>query len=256
MPVLVAARSEDLEVARPLALSLRFQGGEVRCYLEADDYELRDAGCKIAVGDLEDEMNLEASLTNVHTFIPLLPDPLDLHDEESLGFLERFGRQAAEASASAGIEQTILPLPGLPETSPVGRALERIEALFLEAGPPTCVLRTGLVWGRGRPLCNVARAIKSDPELARGWKDGRLSVIRVEDLVAALVAADDFEHLHGSWELGGQPYRLSELLELVDDEGPRRAPTDWVRALLESELIVGSTAFEKLSIVAGSLGRS
>ncbi|MGH2733926.1 MAG: hypothetical protein ACRDJG_13510 [Actinomycetota bacterium] len=254
MPVLIAARSEDLEIARPLALRLRSEGGEVRCYLEDDDYELREAGCKIAVGELEDEMNLEASLTNVHTFVPLLPDPLDLSDRESLDSLERFATLAAEASAASAIEQTILPLPGLGGTSPVAEALERIEALFLGAGPPACILRTGLIWGRRRALCNVARAIKAEPALAEGWKDGRLSVLRVEDLVAALVAADDFEHLHGSWQLGGQSYRVSELVALVDDDGPRRPPTAWVRTMLESEVIVGSSALEKLNVPAGPPG--
>ncbi len=87
MPVLIAARSADLDLVRPLARLLRSGGGEVRCYLDTDDHELRDLGCKIAVGALDDAYNLEAALTRVHTFIPLLPDPFDIHDPDDLADL-------------------------------------------------------------------------------------------------------------------------------------------------------------------------
>ena len=102
MPVLIAARSADLDLVRPLARLLRSDGGEVRCYLDTDDHELRDLGCKIAVGALDDAYKLEAALTNVHTFVLLLADPFDVRTPEDLGQLRDMGLASAEAAAGAG----------------------------------------------------------------------------------------------------------------------------------------------------------
>lgn len=247
MPVLIAARAGETDVVRELAARLVTEGGEVRCHLEEDDHELRMLGCKIAVGMFEDDATLEAALTNVHTFVPILPDPLALEGPEDLAWLEGVAKPVAAAAAAAGVEQTILAVPALGEEEPLGAAFAAVERAFAEACRPLCVLRTGLVWGPERPLTATARALRSAPGLP-GAGAAILSVVRVGDLAAAIAAADDREELHGTWELGGHPHALVDLVDAAGDGWPRRPPGPLAAALLARGLAVGSSAEAELGI--------
>lgn len=248
MPVLIAAHADELALVRRLATRLRADGGEVRCFLEEDDGDLRALGCKIAVGSLDDEMNLEASLTNVHTFIPIVPDPAAVQGLPSLAALEAFGRVAAGAAGSAGIEQTILPLPavaGVVPGNPLAEAYARIERMFVEACRPICVLRTAFVWGPGGPFTAAVRGLG-----ARGGAlpDPTVAVVRLEDLAAVVAAADDREGIDGTWDFGGYTYRLSELVELAGGPGPVMELTPWMLEILASAPAVGSSAEEEFEV--------
>lgn len=250
MPVLIVAPPHQGDLVRLLAGTLRADGGEVRCYLEEDDDELRAIGCKIAVGDLLDEMNVSASLTNVHTFIPLLPDPAVLADRDSLDALVELGRVLALAAASADIEQTILSLPPAGgEASPVGRAVAAVEAMFAEVCRPLCVLRTGFIWGHARPFTAAVRGLRTGGE---SQADPPLPVVLAEDLVSLIAAVDDREKTDGSWELAGRAHPLSELCSLAG-EGPTPPPHRWLQQIIAAGTALGSSAEQEFRIQARAL---
>lgn len=255
MPALILAGSGDLDLVLPLAARLRLDGGEVRCYLEQDDHELRQMGCKIAAGPLDDAVNVEAALGGVHTFIPILPDPAAVTDEEDLDLLRRLGEAAPAAAAASGVAQTIVALPGLASpASTLGAAYEEIHRLFLRDVRPLCLLRTGMVWGPDRPFTRAVRGLRRSAEAPAEWGSGeapgesRLSVLHADDLVAAIAAADDREEIHGVWELGGRAYSLGTLLRIVEVEGEAIRVSPWFAQILQDGVAVGSSAAGELGI--------
>ena len=201
---------------RPLAFKLLEGGGEVRCYLEEDDHELRQEGCKIAVGNLRDEVTLEGALTNVHTAIPIFPDPAAISATDDLRLIGELASALVTALSAARVEQTILPLTGLYRTpTELGRAFDEIRRLFEERIHPLCIIVTGLLWGEERPF-------PVDTGLLRDGSHS-LPVLAIGDLVAALTAADDREGLTGMWELGGTPLG-AEKLQSIPGERNSAAP--------------------------------
>src|SRR5919106_3130614 len=82
MPVMVTGAQSQLG-ARVIEY-LRSTGGQVRVYVDAtvatedDATRLRVVGCKVAVGELDDEGHLEAALEQVHTVAHCWTGPL--HD--------------------------------------------------------------------------------------------------------------------------------------------------------------------------------
>lgn len=230
MPVLLFAGIEDLDVVRPLAARLLRDGGEVRGYLDDDDYELRNMGCKLAIGALDDDMTLEAALTNVHTFIPILTDPGRLNDQSALDKLLELGLTAARAASGADIAQTILPASTASgSNNALGDALSRVEQKFQENVSPLCILRTGFLWGVSRPLPECVRGLRTSTEEVS--TEARVAVVGVEDLVDLVAAADDREDLHGTWELAGEEQSLGELQGLAG-EGDSREPGPWIKQIL------------------------
>lgn len=246
MPVMIACGPRELDIARPLAARFRDDGGEVRCYLEEDDWELKDAGCKIAVGDLTDEMNLEGALYNAHTFVPLLSDPVSVRTADEAQVVSNLARIWSAAAARSNIEQTVLAIPAMGGSGPVGEAFREAEMSFGEAVGPLCTLRTGLYWGPDRPL----------PRILRGWRDAPLkdqvNVLSVEDLVSLIAAADDRENLDGTWDFGGGAYSVERLIEIAGDgasEEPSLGAEECLRAVIE----IGNSATGELGIEASSL---
>lgn len=246
MPVLILAGIEDIDIVRPLAARLLEGGGEVRCYLDDDDYQLRNMGCKLAVGSLVDEMNLEGALTNVHTFIPLFTDPVRLTAQSDLDALVDLGRRASRAASSAGIVQTILPVPAVIGTgNPLGESFSLLENEFRATLRPLCVFRIGLYWGPKRPLMAVLRGL--DPGQFRGAQVG---VVRIEDSVSLVSAADDREALDGVWEFGGRPHPIEKLISAAAAAGPASELSPWMREIISSARIAGSSAEQEFGVVA------
>jgi hypothetical protein len=251
VPVLISAASDDLGIVVPLARRLREDGGEVRCCLPEDDYELRAIGCKVAVCHPLDEMNLEASLTNVHTFVPVLPDPAAIDDPEVLELLLAYGRTAARAAGDASIEQTILCVPAVPETHPVGRAFADIAADFRSAVRPLCVIRTGLVWREDGPLAAGMRALAGGP--ATPSADRLVSAVALDDLVPLIAEVDDREDTHGTWDFGGKAVPLGDLLTLDWGSGPAVPFGPWMEGILASGPATGVSAEDEFGVVARPL---
>ena len=243
MPVLIAAHGTDLDLVRPLARRLRDGGGEVRCYLDTDDQELRLLGCKIAVGALDDPYNLEAALTNVHTFVPVLADPFAVHDPADLAILRATGLAAAEAAAASDLAQTILPVPQLPKGHPIQAVVGEIEQSFDSGVRPLCLLRTGYLWGEGRPFPTALAAAKAaGADLA---PDVCLCVVDTPTWASVIAAADDREGVQGAWDLGGDVQPLVDLLERVGDAGGTAPPSEWSLSLLAGDLVLGSSAAQE-----------
>lgn len=180
MPVLIAAQKADIDIVRAVASRLRQAGGEVRCYLDDDDHELREMGCKIAVGLLDDAYNLSGALTNVHTFMALMPDALTWPDPV---FVEQVGSAWASAAAEADIEQTIIAV------SQMGDAFRVVESEFQKACDPLAVIKTRVIVGDERPL--------------KPGRGSTVTAVQVDKLAEVLACADDHEHLVGEWGLDG-----------------------------------------------------
>lgn len=236
MPVLVTAMPQDIDLVRALMARLSEGGGELRCYLEDDDYDLRSLGCKIAVGALDDADSLEGALTNVHTFIPVLADPWPIFDASLTDKFFTFA-ETVTAVAEAGLtEQTIVPISAVAQ----GTVRDRLEALArrFEAIPSHCVLRTGFTWGPGRPLYESARSL--DPAL-------NVSALSIEDLVSAIAAADDFEELTGTFEIGGGTYEVGALAQTLEP-GEASVGPGMANLIPNGELTLGSSGFAELSI--------
>lgn len=185
MPVLIAAQIADLDIVRAVASRLKTAGGEVRCYLDDDDHELREMGCKIAVGLLDDAYNLAGALTNVHTFMPLMPDALTWTDLESA---EEVGRAWSSAAAAADIAQTILAV------SRLGDPFRAVESAFQQACEPLGIVRTRLLVGEARPL--------------KQGVGSTATAVSVDRLAEVLARADDREQLAGHWSLDGWPLQV------------------------------------------------
>lgn len=188
MPVLIASHKTDVDIVRAVALRLREAGGEVRCYIDEDDHELRDMGCKVAVGLLDDSYNLSGALTNVHTFMPLMPDSMTWHDPSTV---EQVGAAWASAAAATEIEQTILAV------SQVGDAFDRVKDVFQRACDPLAVIRTRMVVGTSRPMRPGTGAV--------------VPAVYVDKLAEVLAAADEVEGLTGEWALDGWPIEVDHL---------------------------------------------
>ena len=255
MPVLIHASVEDLDIVRPLAARLRADGGEVRCYLDDDDYELRNLGCKLAVGQLDDEANLEGALTNVHTLMTLLPDPARVKDESELEELGAVARAASSAASTADIDQVIAVASGVSRSdSRLGRSLRECEDGFRSLSTPTCLLRVGLVWGTDRPFTRLICDLTGEEATRLG--DIRLSVLEVDVLVALLTKIDDREAVSGEWDAGGKPRTVSELRLLCQaPHSPASAgPLSplW-REVLGSDLLLPSTAEQEFPSDPGAV---
>ena len=251
VPVLIAAASDDLGVVVPLARRLRQDGGEVRCYLPEDDGGLRHIGCKLAVGHPLDEMNLEASLTNVHTFVPVLPDLAGIDDPETLDLVVAYGRVAARAAGDSAIEQTILPIPAVPTSHPMGRAFAEVAEAFMAACRPVCVIRTGMVWRGDGPLAAGMRAL--DSALPPALEGAVVSAVALDDLVSLLAEVDDREDTHGTWDFGGQAVALTDLRSLDWGAGPPVPFGPWMQQVLASDLVAGASAESEFGIPARPL---
>lgn len=203
MPVLILASPSQLPIARGLGERLVAEGGEVRCYLEEDDFELNSMGCKIAVGPLDDFGNVEGAMFNAHTFMPLLPNPLVIADEAGADQVGALGEGLADAASRSNVEQTVLALSCVSRCSgPIGRAYARVADAFRDKVDPLCVVVTGLIDDPQHPLPTSA----TPPDQAG---ESRIPVVGPEELIEVLVAADSREGLSGTWELGGRRAAVS-----------------------------------------------
>lgn len=238
MPVLISADRLELDLVRPLARRLVQDGGEVRCYLEEDDHELRQEGCKVAVGDLTDEDTLEAALTNVHTFIPILPDPAVLLEDKDLVILEEIGLAAAGAAERSGINQTILSIPGLAAASELGAVYRKIRERFEDRVNPLCLITTGMLWGDSRPFRGAVGSLHHDQEV---------DVVHADEFVQVLAAADDREDLNGAWELAGERVRSGVLAASLGASGESQTSSLLSKALSPSTPL-GNSAYDEFNV--------
>lgn len=188
MPVMVTAADQGLGAA--VADHLLASGGEVRAFLDATTVDaevagvLRTRGCKVALGELDDEGHLEAALAQVHTVAHCAVGPL-----EDPAVLVLNAATLASALLGAGVRRLVwvreLAVDG---TNPYLAALDDIDRLFDELPVETVTLATAVRHGRTDRLTR---------RLAAGWVPAATvdlgtphAPIHVDDVARAVVAAD------------------------------------------------------------------
>ena len=188
MPVMVTGADDALGAA--VADQLLASGGEVRAFLDATTVDddtaavLRTRGCKVALGELDDEGHLEAALAQVHTVAHCGVGPLE--DPE---VLVPNAATLASALLGAGVRRLVwvrdLAVDG---SNPYLTAQHEIGTLFADLPVETVTLATAVRHGPGDRLTRL---------LAAGWvqtADVDLETphapIHVDDVARAVVAAD------------------------------------------------------------------
>jgi len=188
MPVLVVGAESQLG-ARVIE-QLRPSGGEVRAYLDAtvatDDeaVRLRALGCKVALGELDDEGLLERALEQVHTVAHCWTGPL--HDP--IAQVE-VAATVGSALLGAGVRRLIWVCElARDERNPYLAAVAQIRELFSALPVETVTFATGLRLGsddrftarlRDGWLCGSA----VDPTAAH-------APVSIDDVASAVAAAD------------------------------------------------------------------
>lgn len=188
MPVLVTGAESRLGAG--VIEQLRATGGELRAYLDAtvatddDAARLRAEGCKVAVGELDDEGHLEAACEQVHTVAHCWTGPL--HDP---GEQVEVAATLGSALLGAGVRRLIWvgELVGDDRNSYLAANAE-IHALFTALPLETVTLSTAVRYGDGDAFTARLRA---------GWLCGTAvdpaavhAPIHLDDVVRAVVVAD------------------------------------------------------------------
>ncbi len=194
---------------------------EVRaCIRRPEDAEaLRDLGAKVAVGRLDDEDALSEVLQRVHTVFHLVGGPDQPDEDEVFAANHRSTLTALAASGEAGVRRFVLiSVPGAdPDSSdPFLRAKGLAEEAVVNSGLQHAVIRSTHAYGLGGLwFTAVVQGALASPPLTLG--DDALAPVSVEDLAAAVVAADDRPgELAGTWALEGPdvvtPAALTKML--------------------------------------------
>lgn len=250
MPVLITGATGT--IGRALADRLVQDGAEVRAYLRRDDAALRAAGVHIAVGSSEEVQPLEAALTNVHTIVHLIggwwPEAgvsFDLLNRDST-------ETAAIAAKAARVKRFVfISFPGADPGSPneflaaKGKAEEHV----LASGVPAVIFRCAPIAGAGAPFGRALRRMqRAGIPMLPGRADRLLSVLALEDVIDAIVAADSREeHISGVFDLGGpEPVPLADIVAAAGIGRPfyagRLAPGPRAFAdLLDRDIVVDPT---------------
>lgn len=178
MPVLIT--HPETSLAGAVGRALLDDGAEVRTFGPAPAPGLRAAGAFHARGDHDDVGRLEAALTGVHTLLLIGPglqaDPATW---------TRTGRGAVDAAERAGVARLLLcSLPGASVVAddPVRRAAGTLEDRLASAGPPSLVVRAGLV--DTGPTRDAIAALGAVPD------EIVVAPVGLADLAAGLVALD------------------------------------------------------------------
>lgn len=188
MPVMVTGALSRL--GSRVVDHLRLTGGEVRAYLDAtvatedDAARLRAAGCKVALGELDDEGHLEAALEQVHTVAHCWTGPLHDPDEQV-----EVAATLGSAVLGAGVRRLIWVCELVRDVrNPYLAAGEEIRELFHALPLETVTLSTALRYGAGDVFTTRLRA---------GWLcssdvagEAVHAPIHIDDVARAVAVAD------------------------------------------------------------------
>jgi uncharacterized protein YbjT (DUF2867 family) len=226
LPVVVTGASGSIGRALVPVLAER---GEVRAVMRspAAADALRASGAKVAVVDLVETTILSTIMDGAHTVIHLAGG-LDLEDDEGY---ERANlgttRDSLEAAMDAGVARFLfLSYPGASSAS--GNSFLRAKGLAEEAlassGLDHLILRATHVFGSGQAWFEEMRRLATRPVSAAvvGNGDQRIAPVHIDDVVSALVAADDrAEPVSGTFGMQGpDTFTADDLTDLL--AGKRR----------------------------------
>jgi NADH dehydrogenase len=174
---------------------------------------LRALGAKVTVGRLDDADALAEVLRRVETVVHLVGGPNQPDDEALWDANHGSVVRSLTASKVAGVRRFVLvSVPGASADAP--RAYLRARGLAEEAvttsGLEYAVIRSTHVYGLGSLWFAAAvQGAQATPPLVVGDGSQQIAPAAVEDLAAALAAADDRrDELAGTWCLEG-PETLS-----------------------------------------------
>ncbi len=177
-------------LGRAVVRTLRRRGGEVRAYLDAevagdsDAAELRALGCKVALGEVDDEGRLETALEQVHTVVHCWGGPLTAPDGELDGV-------AGVLSAAIGARcRRFVWASHLGADDPGDdaylRACADVEELLAGSDLESVVVRRALTYGQGDALTELL----AGGAAAGARPDAVHAPLALGDLAGALAAAD------------------------------------------------------------------
>lgn len=249
----------ETAVGRSAVRLLASSGGEVRVFVQSEDGAegpvaaaegFRAAGCKVALGDLDDEAHVETALEQVHTVLHLLGRPTDDPDD----YLDRTATVIG-AAIGAGCRRLVL-LSDLAAADPGGNAwldaLAEAEEMALDAPLESVVLRSAVIHGPDDLLTRAVAAGALGPAPA-----GAHWPVAAVDVAATAVLADaerDLDAaLHVVVPVAGPARMTTEayataLGRLLPDEAPRQIP-DAARELM-------TRVVERPAEAIGSRGRA
>lgn len=256
MPVVVTGASGL--VGRALVPTLAAAGHEVRAVVRRREAapSLRDAGAKVAVGDLGDPSLLETVLGDAHTVCHLvggLDLPAGAHEAVNLEPL----LSVLEAARPAGLARVLfLSYPGASPAS--GNAYLRAKGMAEEevrgSGLQHVIVRSTHVYGPGSAWLAeiVAGARRPLAATVLGPGTQRMAPVFVEDVARVLAAADDrATPVQGTFGLQGPDViTADELVDLVAGRRRRKihlSPGAARRAARLTGRRVSSTAVEVMA---------
>lgn len=197
--------------------------------------ELRSAGAKVAVGDLEeDQVALTASLSGADSVCHLVGGVLLDDDEAYERAIVGSVGTVVTAAGRAGVRRlTFVSAIGADPSSPNAylRAKGIAEQAVRGSGLEFAIIRTAAVYGVGGPWFEllVAGAARRPPAVV-GDPSTTVAPVFAGDVAAVLLAADDrADPVHGTWALEG-PDRVAVgdlVAALSENEAPPRiVPAD------------------------------
>lgn len=199
MPVLVTGAETGL--GRATARALRRAGGEVRVYLDAEvagDEQaaaFRAQGCKVALGEIDDEGRLELALEQVHTVVHCWGGPLADPDSELDGLAG-----VLSAALGAGSRRFVW-ASHLGADAPGGvaylEACAEAEGLLADATLESIVFRRALTYGADDELTrrlagDGGGAIPAGTRHAPLWAGDLAAAIVRADLLSRSQVSSDF----------------------------------------------------------------
>lgn len=163
MPVMITGAESGL--GAQVIERLRPTGGELRAYLDAtiatedDANRLRARGCKVALGELDDEGHLEAALEQVHTVAHCWTGPL--HDPQAQ---VEAAATVSSAALGAGVRRLIWVCElARDDANPYLAATSDIHDLLVALPLETVTLATALRHGDADAFTSLLRS---------GWLSG------------------------------------------------------------------------------------
>ncbi|HYU57769.1 MAG TPA: NAD(P)H-binding protein, partial [Actinomycetota bacterium] len=228
MPVVVTGAGGM--VARRLLPRLVAAGSEIRALVrrpeQVEVIRVAAPGTKVAVADLSDVENLAWALHDAHTVVHLAGGLDQLTTEAYETSNLRTAEWTLEAAERAKVRRFLfLSYTGASRaaTNPYLRAKGQAEEAVANSGLDWLVLRSTHVYGQGSAWLDAMVGLaRRRPALVVGPGTQRLAPVFVDDVAAALAAADDREApLTGTYAIAG-PDEISAD-DLTDRLAARRA---------------------------------